>query len=110
MQKDKAFKRVIKKLNAVRAVLQDDEREVLDEIITTEPEEVQAHRIALNESAKAATTGAKKQVGAHRIALNESAKAATTGAKKQVGAHRIALNESAKAAVSGSKKQVGEHR
>ena len=103
MKTDKAFKRVIKKLSAVRATLPNDEREVLDEIVTTAPEEqeVEGHRLTNFQSSASKTSakqGAKSQVKGHRMTnLQSSASksSAKQGAKSQVKGHRMTTSPTA---------------
>jgi len=78
MKKNKAFKRVIKKLSAVRATLDNEERQVLDNIIV---DEVVAHKMNLAKTAAKTTakTSAKTAVKAHKMNLAKTA--AKTSAK-----------------------------
>ena len=85
MATKQAFKRVIKKLSAVRATLRNDEREALDNIIV---EEVVAHQMNLGKvSGKAAAkTSAKASAKAHAMNLGKvSGKAAGKTAGKTSG-------------------------
>ena len=59
MTTKQAFKRVIKKLSAVRATLRNDEREALDNIII---EEVVAHKLTNKAAGKAAGKAVNKAV------------------------------------------------
>jgi hypothetical protein len=119
MKTDKAFKRVIKKLSAVRATLPNDEREVLDEIVTTTPEEqeVEGHRMTnlqSNASKTSAKQGTKNQVKAHRLTISPTASktSAKQGAKNQVKGHRLTISPTASktSAKQGAKNQVKAHR
>ena len=96
MKTDKAFKRVIKKLSAVRATLPNDEREVLDEIVTTVPEEeeVEGHRMikAEDSAEKGLVRKAEKrqEVKGHRINPTAPVKSnAKQTQRAEVKAHRI---------------------
>ena len=43
IKQDQAFKRLLKKLSALRATLKNDERSLLDEMVTGSADEVEAH-------------------------------------------------------------------
>ena len=66
MKKNQAFKRVFKKLEAVRATLPTAEREVLDNIIVAE-NEVEAHSMNRGVSKAAAKAVSKGTVRAHSM-------------------------------------------
>ena len=76
MKKNQAFKRVIKKLSAVRATLGNDERQALDNIIV---DEVAAHTMKITKaakSAKAPKTARTNEVAAHTMKVAKVAKTA----------------------------------
>jgi hypothetical protein len=69
-----AFKRLLKKLSAMRATLRNDEREILDEIVTGE---VEAHKLsvdrAASKAAAKASAGKAAEVAAHKLSAGKAA-------------------------------------
>ena len=89
MKTNPAFKRVIKKLSAVRATLRTDERQALDEILV---DEVAAHKLNMGKATAKATGKAagkasgKAQVKAHKLYQGKATgKAAGKAAGKAMG-------------------------
>ena len=92
MKTNQAFKRVVKKLSAVRATLRSDERKALDNIIV---DEVAAHKMNLAKTSAKATAKASRQteVKAHKMNLAKTSAKATAKASRQteVKAHKMNL-------------------
>jgi len=108
---DQAFKRLLKKLSAMRATLRNDEREILDAIVTGE---VEAHKLSVDKAAdKAAGKAAGKaaEVAAHKLSVDKAAdKAAGKAADKaaEVAAHKLSVDKAAdKAAGKAAGRVIG---
>ena len=76
----KAYERLIKKFEALRVTLPDDERDIFDGIVT---DEVKAHRMGVKAATKATTKSA--EVRAHRMGVKAVTKATTKSAGKAAG-------------------------
>ena len=69
IKQDQAFKRLLKKLSALRATLKNDERSLLDEMVTGPADEVEAHSMNNRPHPRPASrpAGAADEVEAHSM-------------------------------------------
>ena len=109
VKQDQAAKRLLKKLSALRATLKNDERKLLDQLVTGSADEVEAHTMRTS-SANAATNAvhrfAANEVEAHSLNIQSSANAArntgTNAAANEVEAHSLNV-QTANAAKNASR-------
>ena len=84
VKQEQSLKRLLKKLSALRATLKNDERNLLDNLVTSPKDEVSAHRWATF----SANAGAD-EVGAHQLHTNVAHPASANAGADEVGAHQI---------------------
>ena len=95
VKQDQAIKRLLKKLSALRATLKNDERKMLDQLVTGSADDVEAHMLPkLPFTAAKAAKGAKdgNEVEAHMLPKSPfTAAKAAKGAKdgNEVEAHSM---------------------
>ena len=71
---DQSFKRLLKKLSAMRATLQNDEREILDAIVTGE---VTAHKLSADRAVRKASAEQVAEVAAHKLSADRAVRKAS---------------------------------
>ena len=120
-KKTPASTKVLKKLSAVRAVLQKDEREVLDAIVlgqvhahqmpdatpnSTPNNQTKGHQMLKHNKAAARAVAKKQQVVAHSVSRSAARTASRAAAKKQqVVAHSVSRSAAKSAARTAARKQ-----
>lgn len=78
----KAYARLRKKFDALRATLPDDERLIFDEIVSNEPE-VTGHKLTVKKGARAKKTSASEAV-AHKMSVKGSTRKTAAKSKMAV--------------------------
>jgi hypothetical protein len=95
IKQDQAIKRLLKKLSALRATLNNDERSLLDGLVTSSADEVAAHSMMvtpISPAARPAKTPIFHEVAAHTMkvdAASPAARPAKTPAADEVAAHMM---------------------
>ena len=69
--KDQAFKRLLKKLSALRATLKSEERGILDGLIIRSVDEVGAHKMNIGARITPRVTPAADEAAAHRMNISQ---------------------------------------